>query len=444
VRRGDTVALMLTNRPEFHLLDLAVMHLGATPFSIYNTSSPEQIEQLFATAGNRLAICEEQFRDRVPDGLLPEEIDGDADIDWRAVSPDDVATLIFTSGTTGAPKAVELTHANVLYAVEAILQIPGAVVDDGRVLSYLPDAHMANRLFAHYVPLVTGARIITVREGKTALAVAQTVKPTLFVSVPMIWYKLRAALAQGGDLSAFGLDHVTLAISGGAPIAAETLEFFTSLGLPILEGWAMSETAGAGIINTPGAIRPGAVGLPVPGTEIALAADGELLVRSPGVMRGYRNDPEQTSAAIDADGWLHTGDVATVDADGYVTIVDRKKELIINSAGKNMSPANIENAVRTACPLVGSVIAVGDGRRHVVALLTLDPEATHDDRTQAEVEAGVARANATLSRVEQIRAFTILPRPWLPDSDELTPTMKVKRRAITQKYAAEIDALYAA
>lgn len=534
VRPGDTVALMLTNRPEFHLVDSALVHLGATPFSIYNTSSGEQIDYLMAVGENRFVVCEGQFLDRI--GTVREHrgierivcVDGpadgcvtlddvvaagdpgfDFDAAWRSVGRDDVATLIFTSGTTGRPKAVEVTHGNVLYSTAAIMHYPAALGggrDGGRVLSYLPDAHMANRLFAHYVPIALAATTITVRDGKTVMSVARTAQPTVFQAVPMIWYKIKtaaemliAADAAGAATRAIeiglaksrlelagepvpaelweryaeadrqvlaplraqlGLGGLVAGVSGGAPIAADALGFVMALGVPVLEGWAMSETAGAGIMNPAGGIRLGTLGRPAPGTEIRLADDGELLVRSPGVMKGYRNDPQRTAEAVDADGWLHTGDVVTIDDDGYVTIVDRKKELIINSAGKNMSPAHIENAVKVACSLAGSVIAVGDRRPYVVAIMTLDPEAAAavgrqhgltdlspaalagHHLVQAAVSAGIEAANATLSRVEQVRAFTVLPTYWLPDSDELTPTMKLKRRVIVEKYAADIDEIY--
>ncbi|HEY5855206.1 MAG TPA: long-chain fatty acid--CoA ligase [Aldersonia sp.] len=544
VARGDTVALMLTNRPEFHVVDLAVMHLGATPFSIYNTSSRQQLEHAFSTAGNRVVVCDGQFVERIRAtrgvahivsvdgpadgamGLAALEAAGDPYFDfdaaWRAVGHDDLATLIFTSGTTGAPKAVELTHANVLYSISTVLHFPeslGASVPGAQLISYLPDAHMANRRYAHYLPIATGATIVTVRDAKTLPNVLREVHPTMLGGVPMIWYKLRLAVEQrlaaetspvaslapetgerkqalvnalelgtakvrhaasGSPLPAdlreryaeadllvlsplraeLGLDRLVTGVSGGAPIAAETLEFFMSVGIPVLEGWAMSETSGTGVLNPPQRIRPGSVGVPMPGTEVTLADDGELLVRSPGLTRGYRNDPVKSAEAIDADGWLHTGDIATIDADGYVSIIDRKKELIINAAGKNMSPANIENAVKTACPLVGSVMAVGDRRPYVVALVTLDPDAaprfarahgladaspttlSGDPRVRADVQAGIDRANATLSRVEQIKSFTILPTYWLPDSEELTPTMKLRRRVIDDKYAAYIEAIY--
>jgi long-subunit acyl-CoA synthetase (AMP-forming) len=249
--------------------------------------------------------------------------------------------------------------------------------------------------------------------------------------------------------------------SGAAPIAPDVLEFFLALGLPIFEIWGQTETSAGGTANRPGAMRVGTVGRALPGAEVRLAEDGELLFRGPGVMRGYRNDPVKTAETLDADGWIHTGDVGAIDADGYVRIVDRKKELIINSMGKNMSPANIENAVKAACPLIGSAVAIGDRRPYVTALLVLDPDAAAafarehdiefaslaelaaDERVVAAVEEGVRAAGERLSRVERIKRFRLLGEEWVPSGDELTPTMKLKRRAIADKYADEIEALYA-
>jgi long-chain acyl-CoA synthetase len=258
-----------------------------------------------------------------------------------------------------------------------------------------------------------------------------------------------------------GLDEVKVAATGAAAIAPAALEFVLALGIPCCEVWGMSETSAVVLANRADRYRIGTVGQVVPGSEISLAGDGELLVRGPLVMRGYRDDPVKTAETIDAQGWLHTGDVARMDADGYVTIIDRKKELIINSAGKNMSPANIENTVTVSCPLVASAIAIGDDRPYVVALLTLDPDAAAayasahglpdgspaalagDAGVREVVELGVKEANEQLSRVEQVKRFTILPTSWEPGGDELTPTMKLRRRPIAAKYANEIDALYA-
>jgi long-subunit acyl-CoA synthetase (AMP-forming) len=258
-----------------------------------------------------------------------------------------------------------------------------------------------------------------------------------------------------------GLDQAEICASGAAPIAPETLEYFWGLGIPLYEVWGMSETTGLSTITSPGKVRIGTVGQPVPGVEVKLAEDGELLTRGAGIMRGYRNDPEKTAEAIDADGWLHTGDIATIDADGYVKIVDRKKELIINEAGKNMSPANIENTIKASCPVAGPVVVIGDARPYISALVVLDPEAAgafaarhglaetspaalaaHPEIRQA-VLAGVKAGNQKLSRVEQVKRFRILPAVWEPGGDELTPTLKLRRKPIAEKYQHEIDELYA-
>ncbi len=533
VRRGDTVALMLTNRPEFHLIDAAALHLGATVFSIYNTFTCKQIGDLFASAGNRVVIGEQAFMEQVQSARAVTPVDfvvcvdgpaggaitledlatlGDPAFDferaWRAVDRYDVAALIYTSGTTGDPKGVELTHANLLFAVNTRValqkEVMGTVAHE-RVISYLPDANLANRFAAHYTPMATGAEVIDVRDGAAMLSAFRAIHPTTFMGVPMIWYKLKAlidnqiaenpsgfedALAVGAerarllragqpipaelaarfamlDASAlrrlrveFGLDQLAYATSGGAPIAPETLEFFHALGVPVCEVYGLTETAASGVGNHPNHIRIGTVGQARPGVEIRLAGDGELLLRSPGVMRGYRNDPAKTAETIESGGWLRTGDIAAIDADGYVRIIDRKKDLIINSSGKNLAPANIENAIKLGCPLLGSVVAVGDGRPHVVALLTLDREQASafarkhriadrsaaalaaDPRVLDAVAEGVARGNARLSRVEQVRAYSLLPTYWDATSEELTATTKVRRRIVHDKYASTIDNLY--
>jgi len=238
------------------------------------------------------------------------------------------------------------------------------------------------------------------------------------------------------------------------------LEFFHALGIELAELWGMSETCGAGTCNRPGEVRIGTVGPANPGVELKIAEDGELLVRGGCVMTGYRNAPDKTAEALDPDGWLHTGDIGRLDADGFLTIVDRKKEIIINAAGKNMSPANIEARLKTASPLIGQAICIGDNKPYNTALIVLDVdfapqwaaqhgiEATKfedladDPQVRAVVEAAIEQANQHLSRVEQIKKLTVLPGDWLPGGDELTPTMKLKRRPIAAKYAAQIDTMY--
>lgn len=539
VAHGDTVGVMLTNRPEFHVCDTGALHLGATPFSIYNTLATEQIAYLFANAGNRVVITEAQFLERLQQANTSGQVEhfilvdgeGDAatgtmsladleaagdptfdfDAAWQAVRPSDVLTLIYTSGTTGPPKGVELTHANLIAEMEA-LEDYFPLTHDDCLVSYLPDAHIANRWGAHYSNLRHGIQITTVPDPKQLIAALPSVRPTFFGAVPAIWYKIKAgieaalaaepdekkrkiahwAIATGTKVAwlksdgksvplplrvqyavadrlvlsklreKMGLDRVRVAATGASAIAPDALAFMLALGIPVLEVWGMSETSAVVTMNPPGKVRIGTVGKVVPGgTEISLGDDGELLVRGPLVMRGYRNDPERTAEAIDQDGWMHTGDIATIDKDGYVRIVDRKKELIISSGGKNLSPQNIEGAVKVACPLVLSVVAIGDDRPYITALLTLDPDAAavfaekaglsdaspatlaEDPTVLAYVQAGIDKANESLARVEQVKKFTILPTVWEPGGEELTPTMKLKRRPIADKYAAEIADLYA-
>jgi long-subunit acyl-CoA synthetase (AMP-forming) len=532
VGRGDTVGVMLVNRPEFHWIDAGAMLLGAVPFSIYNTSATEQIEFLLADAANRVVIIERAFEDRLAqvraptlehtividaaaDGALSlEQLEAlgarefEVDAAARAVAPDDLLTLIYTSGTTGPPKGVQLTHANMLCTMRGYRRaIPE--MGRGRTASYLPMAHVLARWLDHYHPMWAGGEVTCVADPRAVIAALPTVRPTRFIGVPRVWEKLKAGLeaamsaepdpqrreatrwaldvglrvvrarqsgnepdeqlarehAQAEQLvlarirGRLGLDELDLAGVGAAPTPLEVLEFFHALGIPVVEGWAMSETASGGTINSTSAPRLGTVGRPLPGVEIRLGEDREVLVRGDNVMAGYRNQPERTAAVIDAEGWLHTGDIGEIDDDGFLRIVDRKKELIINAAGKNMSPANIEARLKTSSPLIGHAVALGDARPYNVALIVLDPDniaafagangllegavalAEHPD-VVAEVTAAVKRANQHLSRVEQIKRFTILAEDWPPGGDELTPTMKLKRKPIAAKYAALIDEMY--
>jgi long-subunit acyl-CoA synthetase (AMP-forming) len=278
-----------------------------------------------------------------------------------------------------------------------------------------------------------------------------------------------AALVEEADRELFaglramlGLDEAVSVNVGAAPTPREVLVFFHAIGVPLAELWGMSETCGAGCCNPPDRIKIGSVGPAGPGVELRLAEDGELLMRSGVVMTGYRNAPEKTAEALDADGWLHTGDIAEIDEDGYVRIVDRKKEIIINAAGKNMSPANIESTLKGSSPLIGQVCVIGDGRPYNTALIVLDSDfgpawaaqqgiegddlaaLARDERMRAAVQTGVDAANAKLARVEQIKRFVLVEGDWLPGGDEITPTMKLKRKPIAEKYSAEISALYSA
>ena len=536
LERGDTVALLLGNRPEFHLCDLAVVTAGATPFSIYMQYGPEQIRHVVTDAGARVIITEQQFlatvleaRKELPDlehvvvidGEAPEGVrtleevvaspdpDFDAEASVAQLGPQDLLTIIYTSGTTGPPKGVQLSHRNLLAAVEQAEQL----IDfprDGRVISWLPAAHVAERNAHHYLPVVYGLQITCCDNPREILGYLPEVRPSWFFAVPRIWEKLKAGLEamvagqpdeqrektqaavadalekvrleQAGkevpaDLAArveeadreifaglramLGLDQVKAIHVGAAPTPVEVLEFFHASGLPLAELWGMSETCGAGAANPPEKIKIGTVGPPAPGVEIKLAEDGEVLIRSDVVMLGYRNLPDKTAEVMTDDGWLRTGDIGEFDAEGYLRIVDRKKEIIINAAGKNMSPANVEASLKASSPLIGQAACIGDGRSYNTALIVLDSDfapawaAQHgvedaslealanNDAMRAAVQEGVDAANAKLARVEQIKKFTIVEGDWLPGGEELTPTMKLKRKPIDAKYADTIEAMYA-
>ncbi|HEY5053140.1 MAG TPA: long-chain fatty acid--CoA ligase [Solirubrobacterales bacterium] len=525
VGRGDTVGFMLVNRPAFHLTDCAAMHLGATCFSVYNTSSPEQVEYLVADAANRVIVTEQAFLDRVlearervdslehvvvVDGEAPAgtlslaelEAMGDPEFDfeaaWQTVEPDDVLCLIYTSGTTGPPKGVQLTHANMVAELRACDAVHPAT-PGGRTISFLPSAHIADRWAQLYAQMVHGNCVHCCPDPRQMVAYTIEVKPTLWGGVPRIWEKLKTAMEavmeaeqddakreateqamevgrrrvaayMEGEVPAelqaewdradelvfskvremLGLTEVEQFAVGAAPTPPEVLEFFLAMGIEICELWGMSELSSVATLNPPGRVRVGTVGPPLPGVEVKLADDGEVMVRGAIVMKGYRNMPERTAEAFTEDGWLLSGDIGEFDEKGYLRIVDRKKELIIGASGKNMSPAAIEAKLKAASPLIAQAVAIGDRRPYNVALITLDldylaargAEAT-DPAIAAEVERAVEAANQRLSRVEQIKRFRVLDGEWAPGGEELTPTMKLRRRPIERTYGAEIEALYA-
>jgi long-subunit acyl-CoA synthetase (AMP-forming) len=527
---------MLSNRPEFHLCDLAAMMLGAAPFSIYTTYTPEQIKYLMTDAGAKVLICEQQFlaqvneaRESLPglehvivvDGEAPSgtlalsEVEGsnpsfDVDASVAQIQSTDVLTLIYTSGTTGPPKGVQLIHRNLFAAVEGVEELV-KFPRNGRVISWLPAAHVAERNAHHYLPIVFGLQITCCDDPREVLSYLPEVRPSWFFAVPRIWEKLKAGLEtmvagqpeerraelqtaldaavrkvrleQAGEpvpaelaeqvakadeeifaglRAMLGLDQVEAINVGAAPTPVEVLEFFHAIGLPLAELWGMSESCGAGSVNPPAKIKLGTVGPAAPGIELKLDADGEVLIKSEVVMSGYRNLPEKTAEAFTEDGWLRTGDIGSFDEDGYLTIVDRKKELIIGAGGKNMSPVNIEAALKSSSPLIGQACCIGDLRPYNTALIVLDADfapawaaklgiedtalesLADDERVRAAVQEAVDAANAKLARVEQVKRFAIVRGDWLPGGDELTPTMKLKRKPIAAKYESAIDELYSA
>ncbi len=534
VTKGETVALMLSNRPEFVACDMAAVALGAVPFSIYQTSSPEQIAYVVGDAEARVAIVEAAYlkafdaaRSQLPGVEHLIVLDGEggtetlAELEARdpgfdpvpgaaAIEPDDLLTLIYTSGTTGPPKGVQLTHRNLLTLVASFDDLVPLPDEGGRVISWLPAAHIAERGANYYLPVIKGLEIHICPDPREIVQFLSQVRPTWFFAVPRVFEKLKAGLeamlaglpdeqrepaergfeaalervrleqrgeevpaelaaaAAAADEGMFaalrnqlGLDEAVAVSVGAAPTPVEVLEFFHAIGIPVGELWGMSETCGVATSNPPERIKLGTVGTPLPGVELKLAEDGEVLVRGEANMPGYRNMAAKTAETIDAEGWLHTGDIGELDEDGYLRIVDRKKELIINAAGKNMSPASIESKLKAASPLIGQAVAIGDARPYNVALIVLDPDyapvwaqgqgiddtapeslAEHEAVRQA-IEAALASANERMARVEQIKKFKILPTEWAPGGDELTPTMKLKRKPIDRKYAAEIESLYA-
>ncbi|CAB4763384.1 MAG: AMP-binding protein [Actinobacteria bacterium] len=531
LKRGERVVLMFRNIPEFHFIDTAITFCGATPISIYNSSSPEQIAYLAGHCEARLAIVEDEgFVASVREasaslprlrgiGVLRGEADfrvdellghEPIDLDEAAsnVHPTDLATVIYTSGTTGPPKGVMITQRNLAYTV-AMMKHAGLEVDPqflgSRIISYLPMAHIAERLTTHYGG-ISGRHEVTCLDDMAQLApTMRAVRPNVMLGVPRVWEKLQAGLlaalsadpatleqfekgmatampialaktlgrASDADLATLafldemgfaplrgllGLDELRVAVSSAAPIAPELVTWFRALGVPLSELYGMSETSGPMTWNGVRP-RPGTVGHAIAGCEVRLAVDGEILCRGGNIFAGYLKDPTKTAEVLDADGWLHSGDIGQFDADGYLRVVDRKKELVITAGGKNISPANLEARLKLI-PLVGQACAIGDGKPFMSALLVLDPDQARafavregladssldslakNEKIAAMVADGMPEAMSEFNHAEQVKRWVILGVDWLADSDELTPTSKLKRRNIATKYAAEIASMY--
>jgi long-chain acyl-CoA synthetase len=535
------VAIMATNRIEHVVADHAAMLAGCVPMSIYNTLSPEQVSYIAGHAEPQAVFLEsadhlqrwqpalaEVTSIRVVVGIGEVTYDDERFVTWgdlvaegagashedaeqraRAVRPDDPATILYTSGTTGDPKGVVLSHANVVYECEATLRRNG--VEPGNItLSYLPYAHIAERVLSMYLPPHVGDwQVHLVGDPAVLVPALVDVRPIQFFGVPRVWEKIRAGLAgmlaqepdadrraaiegamsvgteyveslQAGRTTSpelqqrydaasaavltpikarLGLDRVTWAGSASAPMPVEVARFFAGLGLAINDIYGMTETCGAATACGPGQFRLGTVGTPLPGVELRIADDGEVLMRGPITTSGYHRRPEATATLLDDDGWVHSGDIGAIDDDGFLSIVDRKKELIITSAGKNIAPSNIESLLKES-PIVGHALAFGDHHPYVVAVLTLDGEVAPvvarargiafidlaDLAAKPEIvamaQAAVDAANARLSRPEQVKAFELLPTEWTAESEELTPTLKLKRRVVHAKYADVIERLY--
>ena len=431
---------------------------------------------------------------------------GAVDERLAAVRPEDTAMIIYTSGTTGPPKGAMLTHRGILWVTEAFLSI-NPVDQNDEVVSYLPFAHIYENLISVFGPLRTGYVVNFVESPDTLFQNLREISPTYFASVPRIWEKLastvelrmadstrlkrslyrlavgigrryaRARLGQAGAslwlalayrLAAWaalaplkrrlGFDRTRIAVCGAAPASPELFEYYHALGVPLVEGYGLTESTGVIAVNRVERPRVGTVGQPIPGIEVALADDGEILTRGPHVFKGYFKDPELTAQTIDREGWLHTGDVGAWE-DGYLKIMDRKKDIIITAGGKNITPAYIENKLKFS-PYIQDAVVVGDSRKYLVALLLIDednvtkyaqdqriPFTTFQDLTQSAevvrlIDREVEAVNKTLSQVETIKKFALLPRRLYAEEGDVTPTMKVKRRALEERYADMIQGLY--
>lgn len=542
VGRGDGVAILSYNRPEWAISDLATLTLGALPISIYHTSVPRDVAYILNHSAAKIIVAEDRIqvekilrvRSDVPSlskivvidptGLESEDASlltwermqqWGQEASWRepdfvrhhlaSIHPDDLAIVIYTSGTTGPPKGVMLTHDNLMFICATGAQLNGLNPED-RFFSFLPLAHALERLGSLYFPVYLGAEVGYAERLETVPENLAETAPTIVAAVPRFFEKLYQrvmatlaasppfkrklfdwAMAVGRQAIPFQIRRQPLPlmlraqrgiadalvyrklrqrlggrlrffISGGAPLSREIAEFFYALGLPIFEGYGATETTAPATVNTIDHYKFGTVGRPLPGVEIKIAGDGEILIRGRNVFRGYFKDERATSEAL-VDGWYHTGDIGHLDDDGFLKITDRKKELLITSAGKNISPQNIENLLKRDL-LISQAVAIGDRRHYLTALLTLNPEALTElahsfglpsDRTEElalhprigeRVSRIVESVNRELARFEQIKKFRILPGDFSEAGGELTPTLKLRRKFIAEKYAREIAALY--
>ena len=543
VERGDRVAILSGNRWEWHVTDLAILSAGGVTVPVYQTNAAGQVARGLAHCGARLCFVDGPSqlakvllrRDEMPalehvctfedvDGLDDAFVEdasrwgegalelvaahgGTLDDRIAAIGPGDLATLVYTSGTTGPPKATMLTHGNIVANLRNVTTAVPIGPDD-RFLSFLPLSHIAERTVSQFGQVVSGGQTWFARSLSSVPEDIRECRPTIFFAVPRVWEKFRegvidAVEQQHGPARALarrylelahrtdaepttrvpggvaerlelrglhaivgrkirnqlGLGEARVLVSGAAPIARDLLCWFDAIGLPIAEVYGQTEGCGVTTLNPPGAMRMGTVGPAVPNVEVRIAGDGEVLVRGAVVTAGYLDDPEATSQLLDSEGWMHTGDLGSLDQDGYLTITGRKKDLIITSSGKNISPQEIETALRFE-PLISQAVVVGDARPYLVALLTLDPDAvsswaaahgkfaemedlTGDADLVREVAASIARVNDRHARIEGIKRWRLLPRDLTIEGGELTPTLKVKRAAVTSRFERLIEEMYA-
>ena len=541
---GECVAVLASNRVEWHLADHGILGNGDVTVPVYPTSAPEQIAYILGHTKVRLAFVEDdeqldkvrRIRSQVasldhvvvfdppagapadPGVITFDELRArgrahlatdPSFVDDRAASitPDQLATLVFTSGTTGPPKGVMITHANIMWTLRSATR-PFEIRSGERLLSFLPLSHIAERVMSDFLPIAVGGETWFARDLASVREDLLDCRPTVFFAVPRVWDKLHEAVVaklaerpapvrrafaalealgrrkveheQAGGRPdpvtgvvhgvldrvvgakvrhGLGLDQARVLITAAAPIHPDLLRWFHAIGMPLIELYGQSEDCGPTTANLPGRNKIGTVGPAIPGVTVRIADDGEILVKGGNVCAGYYRDPEATASLIDEDGWMHTGDLGTLDVDGYLTISGRKKDLIINAAGKNIAPQNIEVDLRNA-PLIAQAVVIGEGRRYLTALITLDPDSAkawaesrgkpadgealaQDPDLLAEIQRAVDDVNAKRSRVEAIKKFRVLPGDFTLAGGELTPTLKPKRHVIAERHRHAIEALYA-
>lgn len=540
VRSGEFVAIMAGNRPEHVIADMGVVHAGATPVTVYSTLAAGEIKYIAGNCNATVAILEnldfmkrwEEIRSELPNlryVVLMSGAENYDTADWvlswdellargqqrllddpdsvargsAEITPDTLATLIYTSGTTGAPKGVMISHRNAVWTVECVRR--GANLKLGaRMVSYLPLAHIAERMATHYLGIYLAGEVWFCPNLAGVLEYIQEARPTLFVGVPRVYEKFHSRLlarfdeasgikgmllkkalkenekrvdaeAEGGSGGALagildkialskvreglGMDQVEIAITAAAPINPDLVKFFQTIGIPLYELYGMSETTGPATSNVPGAAKIGSVGRPLPGVGVKLGDDGEVLMSGGVITAGYYKLPDSSAEGFTADGWLKSGDLGRIDDDGYLWIVGRSKEIIINAAGKNIAPAKLETLLGNH-PLISKACMVGDGRKFLTMVVALDHEEApawaearglaYGDlesfsklpEVQEEIKNAMELANETVARVEQIKKWVIVPDEWTPDSGEVTPSLKLKRRVVLEKYSDEIESLY--
>jgi long-chain acyl-CoA synthetase len=540
---GDRVGVLSGNRREWHLADLGILAAGGVTVPVYPTNSSSQVAYVLGHSGCRFVFVEDLDqlskvllrREELPqlqrafvfdrgEGLDHEFVGDLEDLDAlaaeelaehptvledraHAMHADDLATIVYTSGTTGRPKGVMLTHGNIAANIDNITRVVPIGPDD-RFLSFLPLSHIAERTVSDFGEVLAGGETWFAESLASVQEDLQSCRPTVFFAVPRVWEKFREgvkekvhglpkperALAErylhlaarkgrvtgSGPVlslmetaqykaldaligrtirSELGLDKARHLVSGAAPVHPDLLRWFHGLGLPVAEVYGQTENCGVTTMNPPGGVRIGTVGPAVPGVELRIADGGEILARGANVTHGYYRDEAGSAELIDPEGWMHSGDLGTLDADGYLSITGRKKDLIINASGKNISPQEIETRLRYE-PLISQAVVVGDGRPYLTALLTLDADAVHewaaehgrsgtiealsdDPEVLKEVAESVDRVNLEHARVEGIKRWHLLPHDLTVAGGELTPTLKVKRQVVAERYADVIDSLYA-